>query len=180
MPPAYCGLEASWSCTRAWRTVCSRRRSMLSIVLVGIGVAHELGIEVERVIGRLERPAEVVHGEDVFQELGLLEVTDAAGLARGIELVRHGVGARVEVVIVARLVDAHAPQDDGRVVPVAADHAARRCPRRCPARADRRYAASRGSPRAPAGRSRRRRRGSGATAGSARCGRCCTSGSCAG
>lgn len=34
------------------------------------------------------------------------------------------VGAGVEVVVVFRLVDAYAPHDDGRMVPVAADHAA--------------------------------------------------------
>ena len=75
-------------------------------------------------MGCLERPAEIVHGEHVFEELGLLEVADAAGLPCGIELVSHGVGAGVEVVIVARLVNAHAPQDDGGVVPVAANHTA--------------------------------------------------------
>ena len=48
----------------------------------------------------LEREAEVVHGEDVFEELGLLEVADAAGLPRRIELVGQRVGARVEVVVV--------------------------------------------------------------------------------
>src|SRR5882724_6181721 len=36
----------------------------------------------------------------------------------------EGVGACIEVVIVTRLVDAHAPQDDRRMVPVPADHAA--------------------------------------------------------
>ena len=92
--------------------------------LGGIGVADEFGIQIEGMIGRLEREAEVVHGEDVFKELGLLEVADAAGLPGGVELVGQGVGAGVEVVVVARLVDAHAPENDGRVVPVAADHAA--------------------------------------------------------
>ena len=42
----------------------------------------------------------------------------------GIELMRQRVGARVEIVVVPRLVDAHAPQDDGGMIPVAADHAA--------------------------------------------------------
>src|SRR3981081_2584041 len=36
----------------------------------------------------------------------------------------RGVGARIEVVIVARLVDADAPENGGGVVPVPADHAA--------------------------------------------------------
>ena len=82
--------------------------------LGGIGVAVEFGVEIERMIWRLEREAEVVHGEDVFEQFGVLEVADAAGLSRGVELVRHGIGAGVEVVIVARLVDAHAPEDDRR------------------------------------------------------------------
>ena len=41
-----------------------------------------------------------------------------------IELVGQRVGARVEVVIVLRLVDANAPEHDGGMVPVAANHAA--------------------------------------------------------
>ena len=80
----------------------------------GIGVADEFGIQIARVVRRLQREAEIVHGEDVFEEFGLLEVANAAGLARGIEAVGHGVGARVEVVIVVRLVDANAPQNDRR------------------------------------------------------------------
>ena len=67
---------------------------------------------------------EVVHGVDVFEELAVGDVADAAGLAGGIEFVRDGVGLEVEVVIVLRLVDAHAPDDDRGVVPVAGDHAA--------------------------------------------------------
>ena len=91
--------------------------------LGGVGVADKFGIEIERMIGRLQREAEVVHGEDVFEQLRVLEVADAAGLARGVELMREGIGARVEVVVVLRLVDAHAPENDGGVVPVAANHA---------------------------------------------------------
>ncbi len=75
-------------------------------------------------MGGLQREAEVVHGEDVFEQFGVLEVADAAGLARWVELVGQRVGAGVEVVVVARLVDAHAPEHDGGVVPVAANHAA--------------------------------------------------------
>ncbi len=45
-------------------------------------------------------------------------------MARIIEGMRKCVGARVEVVVVARLVDAHSPEDDGGMVPVAANHAA--------------------------------------------------------
>ena len=57
----------------------------LALVVVGglgwVGVADKLGVEVLAVDGLLERKAEVVHGEDVFEELGLLEVPNAAGLA---------------------------------------------------------------------------------------------------
>lgn len=90
----------------------------------GEGVADELRVEVAGMVWGLQGPAEVVHGEDVFEELGLLEVADAAGLALLVEGVREGVGAGVEVVVVARLVDADAPEDYGGVVPVAPDHAA--------------------------------------------------------
>ena len=72
----------------------------------------------------LQRPAEIVHGEDIFQQLGVLQVADASGLARRIELMCQRVGAHVKIVIVLRLVDAHAPENDGGMVPVAADHSA--------------------------------------------------------
>ena len=75
-------------------------------------------------IGRLERKAEVIHGEDVFQKLRFLKITNAPGLSCGIEFVGCGVGFDVEVVVIARLVDAHTPQDDRRMIPVAANHAA--------------------------------------------------------
>ena len=64
-------------------------------------MADELGVEVFGVIGGFEGPAEVVHGEDVFEELGLLEVADAAGLVVAVEGGREGVGAGVEVMVVA-------------------------------------------------------------------------------
>src|SRR5947199_257687 len=35
----------------------------------------------------------------------------------------EGIGARIELVIVARLIDAHAPQNDRGVIPVAPNHA---------------------------------------------------------
>src|ERR1700677_1229080 len=75
-------------------------------------------------IGRLERPAKIVHGEDVFKEFRFLKVANAAGLARWIQLVCDVLGAGVKVVVVARLVDANAPQNDGGTVPVAPNHAA--------------------------------------------------------
>ena len=69
-----------------------------------------------------QREAEIVHGDDVFEQFGVVEVADAAGLAGGVEFVRQRVGAGVEIVVVLRFVDAHAPQNDGRMIPVAADH----------------------------------------------------------
>src|SRR5271170_7616791 len=38
------------------------------------GVADELGVEILRMIRRQQRPAEVVHGENIFEKLRLLEV----------------------------------------------------------------------------------------------------------
>ena len=84
----------------------------------------ELGIHVERVVRRPQRKTEVVHRHHVFQQLRLIQVTDAAGLPRVVERVRQRVGARVQFVVVLALVDAHAPQHDGRVIPVAPDHLA--------------------------------------------------------
>ena len=57
--------------------------------LGGIGVSDEFGIQVARMVRRLQRETEIVHGEDVFEKFGLLEVADASGLAGGIELVRQ-------------------------------------------------------------------------------------------
>src|SRR5205814_5568708 len=37
---------------------------------------------------------------------------------------RQGVGAGVEAMIIRRFVDAHSPQDDGRMVPVTPNHSA--------------------------------------------------------
>ena len=75
-------------------------------------------------VGRLQWKAEIVHGENIFEEFGFLEIADAAGLAGGIEFVGQRVGAHVEIVIVERLVDAHAPENDAGMIPVAANHAA--------------------------------------------------------
>ena len=84
---------------------------MLSMDLAGIGVADELSVQIRGMIRRQERKAEVIHGEHIFQELGRLEVADTAGGTAGIELVGQRVGAGVEVVVVLRLVDAHAPKN---------------------------------------------------------------------
>ena len=58
---------------------------------------------------RARRVVEIVHRIDVFEELALLVAAHAAGLPRGIELARDTVGLGVEVMVVGRLVDAHAP-----------------------------------------------------------------------
>src|SRR5215469_16013068 len=87
-----------------------------------IGVTAEFGVQITWMIRGLERETEVVHGEDVFEEFRFLEVADSARLAGGIELMRECVGAGVEIVIVARLVDANSPQNNGGAIPVAANH----------------------------------------------------------
>ena len=112
--------------------------------LGGVHVAVELGDEVghlmvqaghlaglaQRCWGNALHPlgrghvAEVIDGVHVFQQLAVFDVAHATGLAGAVQAARHGVGAGVEVVVVLRLVDAHAPDDDGGVVPVALDHAA--------------------------------------------------------
>ncbi len=92
--------------------------------LGGEHVAVELGVHVQRVIRRPQRETEVVHREHVLQQFRLMQVADAAGLARVVERVGQRVRARVEIVIVLALIDAHAPQHDGRVIPVAPDHRA--------------------------------------------------------
>ena len=92
--------------------------------LGGIGVADEFGVQISRMIRRLQRKTEVVHGENIFEKFRLLKVADASGLAGRVQLVGHRVGANIEIVVVFGLVDAHTPQNDGRMVPVAANHAA--------------------------------------------------------
>ncbi len=90
----------------------------------GIGVADKFGVEITRMVRRFQREAEIVHGEYVFEEFRFLEITNSTGLTRGVELARQRVGASVEVMIVKRFVDAHAPENDAGMVPVSADHAA--------------------------------------------------------
>src|SRR5215469_15916092 len=87
--------------------------------LGGIGMADELRVQVARMIGWLQRKAEIVHGEYIFEKLRLLEITNAARLPRGIKLTRERIGACVELMIVERLVDPHAPKNDRGVIPVA-------------------------------------------------------------
>src|SRR6185312_10601869 len=105
---------------------------VLQLALVGVDrfggkrMADELGVEKARMVRLLQRPAEIVERENVFEELRTVVASgaDAACLSRGVERARQVVGAGVEVVVVRALVDANAPENDGRVVPVAAHHAA--------------------------------------------------------
>ena len=80
----------------------------------GVSVAYEFGVEIARMIRLLQREAEIVHGENIFQKFGGHGIADAAGLSRGIEAMSHRVRARIEIVVVFRLVDAHAPQNTRR------------------------------------------------------------------
>src|SRR5580698_7686683 len=74
-------------------------------------------------VRRLQGKAEVVHGKKVLQEFRLLEVTNASGLPRWIELMCRRIGADIKVMIVARLVDAHPPENDRGMIPISANHA---------------------------------------------------------
>ena len=65
---------------------------------------------------------EIVVGVDILQETSLLVAAHAAGLTIGIEFVCHGIGALVKRIVVHTLVDAHTPEDDGRMVSVLDDH----------------------------------------------------------
>ena len=65
---------------------------------------------------------EIVVGIDVLEQMALLVAADAAGRARRVEPVRRRVRARIERVVVAAFVDAHAPEDDARVVAVLLHH----------------------------------------------------------
>src|SRR5882724_276483 len=90
----------------------------------GVGVPNEFGVEVAGMVWRLEREAEVVHGEHIFEKFRFLKVTDTAGGTSGVEAAGHSISLSVEVVVVLRFIDTDAPQDDARMVPVAADHSA--------------------------------------------------------
>src|SRR5688572_12978179 len=87
-----------------------------------IHVPDELSVEIEGAIGRPERDLKVVHSIDVFQLLRIVSITHAAGLARVVKRMRQLVCASVEVVVVARFIYAHSPQDDRRVIPITPDH----------------------------------------------------------
>src|SRR5439155_11130090 len=92
--------------------------------LCWVGMAYKLHIQVPRMVGRLQREPEVIHRKHVFEKFGCLKIANAASLPGGIELVRRRVGASVKIMIILRLVDAHAPENDRGMIPVAPDHAA--------------------------------------------------------
>jgi hypothetical protein len=92
--------------------------------LGGEGVSNELGIQVARMIGLLQGEAEIVHGKDVFEKLGFLEVPYAACGPGIVECMRQCVGLGIEVMVILGLVDAYSPENDGRVIPIAPNHAA--------------------------------------------------------
>src|SRR5918998_244247 len=86
-------------------------------------VPDELRVQVEGVARRRDEVGvEIVNAEDVFEQLRVEEVADAARLAGIVQRVGDPVGPRVEYVIILRLVDPHAPENDRRVVPVPPDH----------------------------------------------------------
>src|SRR5712672_3455138 len=103
---------------------------MLSLSLVVIrrlrweGMSHKLRVEIARMIGLFERKPKVIHGENVFEELRLLEVPYPTRLTSRIKQVSQSVRAGVETVIVLRLVDSHSPKNNGRMIPVPPDHSA--------------------------------------------------------
>jgi len=68
--------------------------------LGGISVADKLRVEIARVVRLQQRPAKVVHRENILEKFRRLEVANASGLSTGIKLASHRIGLRIEVVIV--------------------------------------------------------------------------------
>src|ERR1700736_3162591 len=93
-------------------------QGMLSLSLVVIGrlrwerMSHKLCVEIARMIRLFEWKAKIVHGENVFEELRLLEVPYPTRLTSRVEQVSQSIRAGVETVIVSGLVDSHSPEDD--------------------------------------------------------------------
>ena len=65
---------------------------------------------------------EIVEGINVFQQFAAFDAADAAGLAVWVETPGDLIAAGIEVMVVGRLVDAHAPQNNRGPIPVAPDH----------------------------------------------------------
>ena len=51
------------------------------------GMPHKFRVQIARMVWRLQRPAEIVHSEDIFQKFGVIQIANAAGLASWIKLV---------------------------------------------------------------------------------------------
>ena len=69
MPPAYCGFGGKLVVNAG---VAEGVLAQALDVVDGFGrvsVADELSVEIERMIGRQQRESEVVHGEDIFEQL---------------------------------------------------------------------------------------------------------------
>ena len=64
----------------------------------------------------------VVEGIDVLQQTAVFEIPDAAGGTGGIKTVGRFASAGIEGIIVLGLIDADAPQEDGRVIPILLYH----------------------------------------------------------
>jgi len=68
---------------------------------------------------------EVIERIDIFEELAVGNIPHARGLTERIEGMRQFVRASVEVVVVVRFVDAHAPEDDAGMIAVSTYHVAK-------------------------------------------------------
>src|SRR5215472_6332347 len=87
------------------------------------GMPDELCVQIAWMIRRPQRKTEVVHGEHIFQPLGIILVPYASGRAGGIQLLGQAISAGIEVVIILRFVHAYAPKHNRGMVPIAANHA---------------------------------------------------------
>ena len=66
----------------------------------------------------------VVIGVYVLQKMALFKIAHAGGLTGRIERMCQGIRLAVEIIVVQTFVDAHAPEDDGRMIPVLRHHLA--------------------------------------------------------
>ena len=65
---------------------------------------------------------EIVVGENILLETSLLVAAHAARLTARVQRVGDGVRPLIEGVVIHRLVDANAPENDGRMIPVLQNH----------------------------------------------------------